>query len=121
MCLIAADFARPDHGWTHESLASMLRVPRSALDPVMAALHESRLIVSSVEERLLPGRDPHHIQLTDILDSVRGRGLEWSQTRHSWNESVDAIADRIDRAIEAELGGKTLGQLIDDTLAAESE
>jgi membrane protein len=121
MCLIAADYARPNHGWTQESLASMLRVPRSALDPVMAALRDWGLIVSSADERLIPGRDPHHIQLTDILDSVRGRGREWSQTRHSWYESIDAIADRIDRAIEAELGGKTLGQLIDENLAAKPD
>jgi len=118
MYLIASDYAEPSHGWTHESLAAALRVPREALEPIMAALANAGLVVRASGERLIPGRDPHRIRLTDILDAVRGRGRDWVELRESWNGSVDAIVDRIDEAIETELGGRTLGQLVDETLAA---
>jgi membrane protein len=115
MYLIASDFAQPTHGWTNASLAAKLCVPRQALEPIMGALGEAGLVVQASGERLIPGRDPHRILLTDILGCVRGDAAHWSIRRETWNESVDAIADRIDAAIDRELGKRSLGQLVDDT------
>ena len=114
MYLVASDFVSPKHGWTNESLASALRVPRSALEPIMGALEAEGLVVRASEQRLIPGRDPHRIALADILTCVRGSGRGWDRTRESWNEEVDRLVDRIDEAIETELGDRTLGQLVDD-------
>ena len=123
MCLVASDYAHPSHGWTRESLAATLRIPRSALEPVMSALVNAELLTSSGDERLLPGRDPHHIRLTDILASVRGQGSnqQWLGTRDSWNETVSGIADRIEQAVQQEFGDKTLGQLVDENLSAQGD
>jgi membrane protein len=114
MYLIGNDFVSPSHGWTHESLAAMLRVPRSALDPVMAALTDSGLIARTSEERLIPGRDPHRIALTDIMEAIRGGGRVDREPQDKWSETVDEIWAGIDQAIEAELGSMTLGQLVDE-------
>lgn len=115
MCLVAQDFAEPGHGWTDESLAAELSIQRGALEPIMLALRGTGLIVSSAN-RLIPGRDPHRIPLTDIIASVRGHGREWSVSRQSWTPAVDEIVDRIDDAIQTELGDKTLGQLADEAM-----
>jgi len=118
MYLIATDFVAPKHGWTNESVASALRIPRSALEPIMGALEAAGLVVRASEQRLIPGRDPHGILLADILASVRGHGRNWDRTRESWNEEVDRIVDRIDEVIETELGERTLGQLVDESVRA---
>jgi membrane protein len=119
MYLIARDFAAPAHGWTDESLAAELRVPRAALEPIMACLRAAGLVVAS-DQRLLPGREPHRILLTEIIASVRGDGRNWNLKRESWADKVDAIADRVEDAIETELGSRSLGQLVDEGIAAES-
>jgi len=116
MYLVASDFARPSHGWSNEGLASALRVPREAIEPIMAALEHEGLIVRASEQRLIPGRDPHRIPLSEIIASVRGRDRGSSDRSARWNAAVDPIADRIAAAIAAELEGRTLGKLVDANL-----
>jgi membrane protein len=120
MYLVARDFAEPAHGWTDESLAAELSVPREALEPIMTGLRADQLIGTS-EQRLIPGRDPHRIRLIEIIAAVRGDGRAWMQQRQSWSEAVDQIGDRIDEAIEVELGQKTLGQLVDEALGQKAD
>jgi membrane protein len=119
MYLIASDYAKPSHGWTHESLASKLRVPRDALESILAGLTGAGLVVKTSGERLMPGRDPHGIALKEILATVRGSGRDPAESRERWNASVDGIVDRISDAIEAELGNRTLGQLVDAQIESE--
>jgi membrane protein len=115
MFMVAMDFARPAHGWTDESLASALRVPRSTLEPIIAGLMADGLLSKGGEHRLIPGRDPHRITLSEIVAAVRGDDGE-SHTADTWNQSIDAIADRIESAIAAELGSRTVGELVDENL-----
>ncbi|MDX1562676.1 MAG: YihY/virulence factor BrkB family protein [Gammaproteobacteria bacterium] len=113
MFLVACDYARPGHGWTNESLGAKLRVPRNALDPVMAALTNAGLLARASEQRLIPARDPHRIALGDILASVRGKQRNAPTKDAESTEPIGEIADRIDAAIAAELGDGTLGELVD--------
>ncbi|HUF73571.1 MAG TPA: YhjD/YihY/BrkB family envelope integrity protein [Gammaproteobacteria bacterium] len=119
MYMVASDFARPGHGWTDESLAAALRVPRSTLEPIIAGLLNARLLSKDSEHRLIPGRDPHRIMLTDVIATMRGGDGEF-QSRDTWNETIDHIADRIDDAITNELGGGSLGELVDESLPEEA-
>jgi len=120
MVLVAHDFARPSHGWTEESLTAALRVPRNTLEPIVASLMADGLLSKASEHRLIPGRDPHHIPLTDVIASMRAGEETRFQTSHACDAAVDAIANRIDIAIAAELGQRTLGELVDETLAEEA-
>jgi DNA-binding IscR family transcriptional regulator len=113
------DFARPAHGWTDESLASALRVPRSTLEPIIAGLMADGLLTKGGEHRLIPGRDPHRITLSDIVAAVRGNDAE-SHAPDAWNQAIDAIADRIETAIASELGPRTVGDLVDEFLEDQS-
>lgn len=116
MYLIASDFAQPAHGWTNESLAAVLRVPRSAIEPIMAALGTAGLVVRASEQRLVPGKDPHRISLTEILAAVRGRKRSHVELGTEWSQSIDTIVDRIDVVIDTELGQRSLGALVDQHL-----
>jgi membrane protein len=118
MYLVASDFARPSHGWSNEGLAAALRVPREAIEPILGALDHGGLIVRASEQRLIPGRDPHRIPLSEIIAAVRGQEQGSGDRSARWNAAVDPIADRIGAAIAAELQGRTLGELVDANLDA---
>lgn len=120
MYMVASDFARPAHGWTDEGLAAALLVPRSVLEPIIADLMTGRLLSKDSEQRLIPGRDPHRIRLTDVIGTVRGDG-DPAAPRNGWHAAVGAIADRIDAAIDAELGQRTLGELVDANLSEQTD
>jgi membrane protein len=113
MVLVASDFAKPSHGWTNDGLAAALRVPRESLEPVIASLFEAGLLVKASEQRLVPGKDPHRVRLVEIVATVRGRERSAIDSAESWSEGVNSIVDRIGDAITAELGERTLGQLVD--------
>ena len=117
MSLVANDYVKPSHGWTSESLASALRVPRESLEPIIANLTASELLVMASEKRLIPGRDPHHVTLRDIVATVRGRNRDRIDSSEAWRGGINDIVDRIDDAIAAQLDGRTLGQLVDAHLA----
>lgn len=117
MFLVATEFARPTHGWTDESLAAELRIPRGALEPIIARLMVEKLLAKGSEQQLIPARDPHHIMLRDVIDAVRRGEAGEFDSREDWIAPVDAIVDRIDTAIDAELGQSVLGELVDRSLA----
>ncbi len=121
MFIVARDFAQPGHGWTDESLAAKLRVPRSIIEPVTAALMAEKLLIRSSESQLLPGRDPHHIKIGDIVAALRGGESGQLPTRQLGIAPVDAVVDRIETAIASELGAGSLGELVDASLANEPE
>jgi membrane protein len=117
MYLVASDYAEPSHGWSNEGLAAALRVPRAALEPILAGLTDAGLLVRANEKRLIPGKDPHRVRLLDILATVRGRDHSEIDQTEGWSGGVNDIVNRIDNAIAAELGERTLGQLVDAHLA----
>jgi membrane protein len=113
MLLVGRDFDKPAHGWRTASLAAQLRLPRHQLEPVMAALNSAGLLTSTEEQRLMPARDLHSIKLTDILDAVRDpERSEIGVEDNSWNAAVQALAQRIDQAIESTMNDATLADLI---------
>ncbi len=120
MVLVASDFALPKQGWTNEGLAAALRVPREFLEPIIASLTSAGLLVKASEKRLIPGKDPHRVQLLDIVATVRGGESSPVDPSASWSDSVNSIVDRIDDAIAKELGERTLGQLVDAHLEKEA-
>jgi membrane protein len=120
MVLVATEFARPQHGWTNDGLAASLRMPRESLEPVIARLIATGLLVKASEKRLIPGKDPHRIQLLEIVATVRGGEPSPVDPSAGWADSVNSIVDRIEDAIAKELGERTLGQLVDAHLEKEA-
>jgi membrane protein len=121
MLLVGRDFDAPAHGWRAESLASRIRVPRHLLEPLIGALKDDGLLTETVEQRLIPARDPRRIALTDILATVRTKTGELRSDRsRGWNPTVEALTQRVEDAIAAALDDLTLADLVDRD-AAENE
>jgi membrane protein len=119
MLLIGRDFERPGHGWRTESLAAELRMPRVAIEPVMAALVEADLVTETSELRLVPARDPRRIAVSEIVSTVRGTREQIEPAELSgWNRTVDDLTRRIEDAIDSVLAGRSLADLVDEDLAA---
>ncbi len=123
MLLIGQDFAAPSHGWRMPSLAARIRVPKHYLEPIMAVLKDDGLLAETVEQRLVPARDPRHISIAEILAAVRKSTSDGAaDASQDWSPTVGALTNRIDDAIFAAVGDRTLADLVDEEIAAsESE
>jgi membrane protein len=114
MLLVGRDFEKPDHGWRIESLSALLRVPRHLLDPIATALMDAGLLARTHENRLIPARDLRRIRVADILAAVRnGERDAHHEADDTWNATVAAIADDVDRAIREAVGERSLADLVD--------
>lgn len=114
MLIVGRDFENPGHGWGEEGLAAELRIPRSAVNTVLADLVTAGLVVSSDTHRLMPARDPRRIGLTAILAAVRGqRGPRAGATDAPLEPAVEQLAGEIDTALDNAMAGRSLADLLD--------
>ena len=121
MLLVGRDFEHPSHGWRIESLAASIRIPRHLLDPVIASLMRATLITRTTENRLVPGKDPRRITVCEILDAVRTAERDPHHAPGSdWNTTVRELSDSVERAIREALEGRTLADMVDSDVHAES-
>ncbi len=121
MLLVGRDFEKPGHGWRIESLASSIRVTRHLLEPVVTLLMAAGLLTRSRENRLIPGRDPCLIAVTDILAAVRSSESDpQHQSDDEWDPTVAGVADEVERAIRNVLGDRTLADLVEADAATPS-
>jgi membrane protein len=121
MLLVGRDFERPGHGWRVESLASRIRVPRHLLEPVVTALASAGLLTRTTEQRLIPARDPRRIAVAELVDAVRNTDRDAVATPSAdWNPTVRGLTESIEQAIRGALGNKTLADIVDADVAADS-
>jgi membrane protein len=121
MLLVGRDFERPGHGWRIESLSARIRVPRHLLEPVIAGLLNTGLLTRTHEQRLIPARDPRRIQVLEILDSVRSAERDThAAAADDWSPTVTALSDNVERAIREAIGGRSLADLVDADVRAET-
>lgn len=119
MLLVGRDFYEPDHGWRTESLAAQIGVPKHFLEPVIATLKDEELLTETVEQRLIPARDPRRIEIADIVGAVRSNSAESARdSSRTWNPTVEALTQRVDLAIAGALDRQTLADLVDRDAAA---
>jgi membrane protein len=113
MLLVGHDFDTPGHGWRVESLAANIRVPRHLLEPVVVSLTHAGILTRTNEQRLIPARDPHRIEVVEIVNAVRSRDRDSHGTNDDWNPTVSALCDSVEIAIRGVLAGRTLADLVD--------
>jgi membrane protein len=111
MLLIARDFDQPRQGWTIESLAAELRLPRTVLESVLDALSHAGLITETAAQRLIPARALARIGLADIVGAVRHGELKRDQ-REEWDAVVESVAGEISSAVNAALAGRSLADMV---------
>ncbi len=121
MLLIATDFDRPGHGWRAPSLAAKIGLPCHYIEPIVDALMDAKLLTETTDQRLVPNRALRRIELTEIMDAVRGSTTDVRGAASvAWGETVDAVCGRIDTSIESALGEKSLADLVSEAEAREN-
>ena len=95
------------------SIAEHLDLPGAALGPIVTALERRKLLLLAEDDTWVPARDPHAIELIDVLDAVRHdtAGPRLSRIR----DIAPAVeAARIaEQALQNALKGKTLAELVE--------
>lgn len=114
--LVARRHYQGERPWTTNELAQELAVPESALRPVLWALQQGRLLVSTQGDppAWLPGRDIARIPLTELLGAVRTyEDPEHLPPRRVRSlPAVDELLAHIDASVVAGLEEHTLRDLV---------
>lgn len=116
MHLVGKTYQDGGPAWTFSSLTQQLDVPSYALQMVLEALEQDRLLVRTGDDppAYLPGRDLGSIRLEQLLHTVRAAGEE----RYLGPEAVpvpveiEALLAKVNLAIDAQVGDLTLRDLL---------
>lgn len=116
MYLIVNDYRTAQHRWTVNRLAEQLDLPGAALTPIMDALEQRKLLLVAEDDSWVPARDPHSIELNDVLDAVRHdtAGPRLGKSRDI-APAVEA-ARLAEQALLDSLKGKTVAELVEGSL-----
>jgi membrane protein len=115
MYLIVNDYRTAQHRWTTNRIADHLELPGAALTPIVDALERRKLLLAAEDDTWVPARDPHSIDLADVLDAVRHdtTGSRLSRIR----DIAPAVeAARIaEQALHDSLKGKSVAELVEQS------
>ena len=111
---VGKSFRSPEKNVSANQISQRLRMPSLALTPVISALEEVGLLLSTEKEYLLPGREMSRITLAEILDVVRERGETGSHRDPRWSAAISDIGDGLDSALSDVVREKTLADLLDE-------
>jgi len=112
MYLVGRDYQSGTVHWNAARLADTLDVPGAALAPVIAGLEQATLLVATEREYFVPGRDPHSIKLSDIIEALRRpQHARTILLGHAIPQARELIA-RIDATVHRDLGDRSLGDFI---------
>ncbi len=122
MTLIGRDYYRHGAGWTEERFAESLRVPKQAIQAVLSAIENARLLVrtDAAPAVYLPACALDAISIKSIVDAVRkdSKGPDINKYNVMDVPGVNEVINRMDEALEQLLNTDTLKDL---ALAADSE
>lgn len=107
-------FRNPGETITAGEISERTKIPQIALTPIISALEEAGLVMSTEHEKLLPGREMCRTRLADILDVVRMRGETGSLREPHWSGSVRKLGGALDNAVDEIVGERTLSDLLDE-------
>jgi membrane protein len=114
MYLIVNDYASAQHRWTTNSLAEHLDLPGAALGPVVTALERKKLLLLADDDTWVPARDPHSIELADVLDAVRHDTAGPRLGRIRDIAPAVQAARQAEEALKESLKGRTVADLVAD-------
>ena len=119
MYLIGRSYYRGEPAWTADALAEHLSVPMEAIDAILSAMDESKVLVRTDDEicRHVPARDLESIALKQLLAAVRSADEDPYLNLHELKDepAVDRLAQDIDEGVAGVLGSRTLRDLIRET------
>ncbi len=113
MYLVGKAFRDPDTTTSIREISQQLKMPSIALTPVTNALESAGLLITTENEKLLPGREMSRVTLKDILAVVRAQGETGSYRDPAWTAEIDALGTELDNAVSSAAGDKSLAGLLD--------
>jgi membrane protein len=114
MYLIVSDYRSAQHRWTTNGLAEHLELPGAALGPIVTALERSKLLLLADDDTWVPARDPHAIDLADVLEAVRHDTAGPRLGRIRDIAPAVQAARCAEEAMRGSLKGRTLADLIEE-------
>lgn len=113
MYLIVNDYRTAQHRWTTNRIAEHLDLPGAALTPIVDALERRKLLLAAEDDTWVPARDPHSIDLADVLDAIRHdtTGPRLGRIRDV-APAVEA-ARVAEQALHDSLKGRTVAELVE--------
>ncbi len=114
MFTVGCAFRNSDKTITVDQLSKNLEIPTIALSPIIAALEDQGILITTEAEVLLPGREMARIKVSDILEPVRRHGETGSYKDPTWDKKVNEICGAIEAAINEVIMNKSLADLIDE-------
>jgi membrane protein len=112
MYLVARDYQHGTPHWTPNHLSAHFNVPAASLKPLLLALESSGLLVTTEDERYLPGRDPDTITLSEIFDALRNDARNHHQLAVRIEAVSAAVASAAAQAFNSSTQGRTLADLV---------
>ena len=115
MLLVGTAFRKHNRKLEFSDITQTLGLPSLALTPIVNALENAGLLVTTERHAILPGREMSRMRLTDIVDVVRAGGVTGSEHEPAWSSGIDQLGRELDTALNDVLGERTLADLIDAT------
>ena len=99
MYLVTLAYTHSGSRWRTDALAAQLRVPGIAVSRTAARLEAAGLLTTDESERWLPGRDPGHVSLREILHAARDPRRSVGDTHGALRiPAVDRLREELQRA-----------------------
>ena len=118
MYLTGRSFRQANGALKFSELTRTVGIPSLGLTPVVSALENAGLLITTDAEELLPGREMARIRLAEILDVVRAKGETGSDRPPRWTGGIDAVGSQLDDALAGVVGDRTLADLLDEIEAS---
>ena len=114
MLLVGSAFRDSTSTMTISDVASKLKIPSIALAPIISALEQDGLLLSTEKEELLPGREMTRISLEQILDVVRQKGETGALKQPDWSDATSTLGAELDAAVAGVVGQRSLADWLDE-------
>jgi membrane protein len=102
-------------------VAAAAGLPTLVVLPVLKRLVAANLISHTSKDQLYPQRDPGTIKLRDIINAVRDPQVIDVFTLGKWPEVVREVSRGMDRALDSQLGERSVYDLLDEEQQREAE
>jgi membrane protein len=114
LLLMTREFAAGSPPLTAHRIGEAFHVPVRLVNDILHQLGAAGFVreVAGGEGGFLPGRDPAGIPVKAVLDAVRRAGANLPVGRADQDGLVKGLLARADTAVERELGGMTLGEMV---------
>jgi membrane protein len=116
---IGSAFRNPGDAISASDISERTKIPPIALTPIIVALENAGLVLTTEHEDLLPGRELSRTKLSEILNVVRIGGETGSLREPNWSASVSLLGNSLDEAVNDVVGNRTLSDLLDEQEAVD--